>query len=48
MKVLMILLAICAMFAIATECKTTENRKEQKIKTNDKADTESLRWSLKS
>jgi len=48
MKILMLVLATCAIFALATECKSTENRKEQKIKTNDKADTESLKWSLKS
>lgn len=48
MKILALILGLFAMVAISTECKSTENRKEIKIKTNDKADTESLRWSLKS
>jgi hypothetical protein len=41
------LFAIVTMIVISAKNKNiTENRKEIKIKSNDKADTASLKWSL--
>lgn len=48
MKALALIIAVIAISAIFADCQKTENRKELKIKINDKADTESLKWSLKS